>query len=416
MLKKQPGFTLISALTLAIGIGANTAIFSVINGVLLRSLAFHEPDRLYMLWADIPTSPLGIPEAPVTNADLPEWRASATSFEQLAAFQSNHADLSDGGDPERVGGVDVTVNLLPLSGNEMMNFIAIEGAEPAPRGKEQLAEDRVITPGYLGAVGMSLMSGRDFDATDGVGKPPVAIVNETLARWFFPSGDAIGKRIKWEYEDWRTIVGVVRDVRSQALERQALPQLYVPYAQSHHKHFEMTLAIRAGVAALPTLRSAIQRELKQLDAIVPVANYRTLPELLSETTVRPRFITLLLGLFAAAALMLTVIGLYGVVAYGVNQRTREIGIRMALGAQRQNILALVTGQGMRPAFVGVGVGMAGAFALTRLLAGQLYEIKPTDPATFGIVALGLVFVSLAACYIPARRAAKIDPMAALRND
>jgi len=804
MLVKQPGFTLIAALTLALGIGANTAIFSVVNGVLLRPLAFQDPDRLVMLWTDNPAWRLGFREIPATPADLPEWRATATSFERLAAFQSDPADLSDGDVPERVGGVDVSANLppllgvqpllgrnisaeeerpgrdrvaiisyalwqrrfggdaeilgktitvnraprmivgvmpegfhfpratemprvynlpekadlwtplardakfwesrtqrglivigrlkagvtqaqaqtemdnlaarqardypqthegwrvwltplfnqvvgqtrapllvllgavgfllliacsnvaslllaratarrremavraaigagrariirqllteslllatlggslglllgywgldvllsfvpptvprlqdisfdthvllftalisiltgvlfglvpawqtskvnlaealkdagrtnsagrgirshsmlvtaevalaavllvgavlmlqsfqrllavdpgfrpdgvatfevslprarypdggqraqfveqararlsglpgvrsvgaisnLPLSGNESMDSIAIEGREEAPRGKEPMAEDRAITPGYFEAMGMSLVSGRDFDGTDGAGKPLVAIVNETLVRRFFPAGDAVGKRIKWVLndKDWRTIVGVVRDVRGFALEAQARPQLYHPHAQSTYG--VMTIVARADATALPSLRSAIQEEFKRLDAALPVANFRTMPELVAKAVARPRFSAFLLGLFAATALALTLVGLYGVVAYGVNQRTREIGIRMALGARRQNVLALVIGQGMRPAFGGVGIGMVGAFGLMRLLAGQLYEIKATDPATFGVVSLGLLFVSLVACYAPARRAAKIDPMAALRAE
>jgi ABC-type antimicrobial peptide transport system permease subunit len=178
----------------------------------------------------------------------------------------------------------------------------------------------------------------------------------------------------------------------------------------------MAMVVRADAAALPSLRGTLLQEVKQLDAAQPIANFRTMPELVAKAVARPRFNTLLLGLFAAAALMLTAVGLYGVVTYGVNQRTREIGIRMALGAQRQSVLALVIRQGMRPAFAGVAIGMAGAFALTRLLAGQLYEIKATDPVTFGIVALGLLFVSGVACYLPARRATKIDPMVALRNE
>ncbi len=802
MLWKQPGFTLIAVLTLALGIGANTAIFSVINGVLLRPLAFHDPDRLVMLWTDNPAWQLGFHEIPATPADLNEWRARATSFEQLATFQSNPADLSDGGDPERVGGVDVAANLLPLlgvqpllgrhisaaeeqpgqdrvalisyalwqrrfggdaailgktitvnraprtvigvlpegfhfpratemplvynlperadlwmplardarfweqrtqrglivigrlkagvtqaqaqtemdslaarqarddpqthegwrvwltplfnqvvgqtrtpllvllgavgsllliacaniaslllaraaarrrelavraaigagrariirqllaeslllaalggslglllgygglavlllfipptvprlqgisldthvllftalislltgalfglvparqasqlnlaealkdagrtnsagsglrshrllvtaevalaavllvgavlmlqsfqrllavdpgfrpegvatfeitlprtrysdgaqraqffeqararlsslpgvravgaisnlplGGYESMDSIAIEGAAPVPRGKEPMAEDRAITPGYFGALGISLMSGRDFAATDGADKPLVAIINETLARQFFPGRDALGQRIKWVLndKDWRTIVGVVRDVRGFALEAQARPQLYHPHAQSPYSG--MAMAVRADATALPSLRSAIQQEFKQLDATLPLANYRTMPELVAKAVARPRFSALLLGLFAAAALLLTVVGLYGVVAYGVNQRTREIGLRLALGAQPQNVLALVIGQGMQPVGVGVGIGMISAFALTRLLASQLYEIKPTDPATFGLVALGLLCVALLACYLPARRAAKTDPMVALR--
>ena len=308
------------------------------------------------------------------------------------------------------------ISNLPLSGNESMDSIAIEGREEAPRGKEPMAEDRAITPGYFEAMGMSLVSGRDFVGTDGAGKPLVAIVNETLVRQFFPAGDAVGKRVRWVLndKDWRTIVGVVRDVRGFALEAQARPQLYHPHAQSPYG--VMTIVARADATALPSLRTAIQEEFKRLDAALPVANFRTMPELVAKAVARPRFSAFLLGLFAATALALTLVGLYGVVAYGVDQRTREIGIRMALGARRQNVLALVIGQGMRPAFVGVGIGMVGAFGLMRLLAGQLYEIKATDPATFGVVSLGLLFVSLVACYAPARRAAKIDPMAALRAE
>jgi predicted permease len=307
------------------------------------------------------------------------------------------------------------ISNLPLSGNENMGHIVIEGAAPAPPGIEPVAENRVITPGYLGAMGMSLLSGRDVEPADGSDRPPVALVNETLAGQFFPAGDAVGKRIKWTHEDnWRTIVGVVGDVRSHALETRARPQIYVPYAQN--PIYEMTMAIRADATAEPSLRRAIQQELKRLDTLLPAANYRTMPELVAKATARPRFSAVLLGLFAAVALVLTLVGLYGVVAYGVNQRTREIGIRLALGAQRRNVLALIINQGMRPALVGICIGMAGAFALMRLLANQLYEIKPTDPVTFGVVTFGLLSVSLVACYAPARRAAKIDPMVALHAE
>jgi ABC-type antimicrobial peptide transport system permease subunit len=204
-------------------------------------------------------------------------------------------------------------------------------------------------------------------------------------------------------------------VRGYALEVQARPQLYHPHAQSPWED-AMAMVLRADASALPSLRSAIHQEFKQLDAALPVANYRTMPELVAKAVARPRFTALLLGLFAATALLLTVVGLYGVVAYGVNQRTREIGIRMALGAQQQNVLALVIRQGMRPALFGLGIGIACAFVLMRLLASQLYEVKATDPVTFGLVAFGLLLISFAASYVPARRATKIDPMKALRYE
>jgi len=310
------------------------------------------------------------------------------------------------------------ISNLPLSGNENVTWIAIEGAAPIPRGKEPVAENRLITPRYFDAMGIDLVSGREFDATDDAGKPLVVIVNEALARQFFPAGDAIGKRIKRIMDDkqWRTIVGVVRDVRGYSLETQARPQLYHPLAQEPGEADEMTMAIRVDAAAMPSLRGAIQQEFKQLDAAVPIANFRTMQQLVTTATARPRFITLLLGLFAATALLLTVVGLYGVVAYGVNQRTREIGLRLALGAQPASVLALIIRQGMQPALAGLGIGIAGAFALMRLLASQLYEVRATDPATFAVVAAALLLIAFVACYLPARRAAMIDPMAALRQE
>jgi putative ABC transport system permease protein len=309
------------------------------------------------------------------------------------------------------------VSNLPLSSNESMNYFAVEGADPVPRGKEPLAESRTITPGYFEAMGIMVVSGRGFAASDRANEPLVAVINETLARQFFPSGDAVGKQIKWALGDegWRRIIGVVHDVRGFAMDVQPRPQIYHPHAQ-YTDEDAMAMVVRAEASAMPSLRESIQQELKHLDSALPVANFRTMPELVDSAVARPRFSALLLSLFAVTALLLTVVGLYGVVAYGVNQRTREIGIRMALGAQKSNVLALVIREGMQPALAGLGIGMLGAFALTGLLASQLYEVQATDPATFGLVAGGLLVIALAACYIPARRAMKIDPMNALRYE
>jgi len=342
------------------------------------------------------------------SARYPDGVKRGQFFEQMCAQLGN------------LPGVRATgaISDLPLAGNESVTWLSVEGASPVPRGKEPVAEDRVITPGYFEAMGVNRISGRDFDENDGLGKPPVVIVNETLARQFFPDGDALGKRIKrvLDDKDWSTIVGVVRDVRGYALDKQVRPQFYHPLAQEPSEADEMSLVLRVDAAALPSLRGAIQDEFKQFDAALPIANFRTMEQLVDRAVARPRFSTVLLVSFAATALLLTVVGLYGVVAYGVNQRTREIGIRMAMGAQQTNVLLLIIRQGMRPALIGLGIGIGGAFVLMRLLASQLYEVRATDPATFALVAFGLSIVAFVACYIPARRATRVDPMAALRHE
>ena len=347
------------------------------------------------------------------NVSLPSARYS-DDVKRGQFFEQIRAQLSNLPGVQAVG----AISDLPLSGNENVTFLAVEGAAPVPRGKEPIAEDRLITPGYFEAMGVKRINGRDFDANDGLNKPLVVIVNETLARQFFLDGDAVGKRIKrvLDDKDWGTIVGVVRDVRGYALDKQVRPQFYHPLAQEPGEADEMSLALRVDAAALPSLRGAIQQEFKQFDAALPIANFRTMEQLVDKAVARPRFSTVLLVSFAVTALLLTVVGLYGVVAYGVNQRTREIGIRMALGARQTSVLLLIIRQGMKPALIGLSIGIAGACVLMRLLASQLYEVHATDPATFVLVALGLLMIALVACYIPARRATRVDPMAVLRHE
>ena len=339
------------------------------------------------------------------------WARYPDNAQRAQFYQQAQARLRSLPGVQHVG----AISRLPLSSSENMNYIAIEGAEPARRGQEPLAEDRLITPGYFDAMGVRVVSGRDFNEVDGTNKSLVAIVNETLARKFFPHGNAIGKRIKWVLDDkeWRTIVGVVRHVRGHAIEVKPRPQLYYPFAESPLED-EMSFAVRTDGSGLPSLRQAIQQELKQLDPTIPVANFRMMPELLTRAVARPRFSSLLLSLFAALALLLAFVGLYGVMAHGVTQRTREIGIRMAVGAKRSNVLAMIIRQGMRPVLVGMVVGLGAALAFTRVLASQLYEVSPTDSGTFALVAIGLFTVAFTACYIPARRATQIDPVKTLR--
>ena len=202
-------------------------------------------------------------------------------------------------------------------------------------------------------------------------------------------------------------------MRSYGLEVKPRPQIYTTVEQNTDN--DMTLVVRAETMPAASLERAIRHEMKSLDPALPLANFRTMESLVANAVARPRFNTFLLGLFAATALLLTAVGLYGVVAYATSQRTREIGIRIALGARGRNVLALVIRQGMLPALIGLAAGVAGALALTRLLANQLYEVKATDPLTFLGVTAVLLLVALAACFLPARRAAKTDPTVVLRH-
>ena len=324
---------------------------------------------------------------------------------------------------ERLGNIPgvrlaAAISNLPLGEVESLSYLFVEGT-PQSAEKAPLVEDRKITPGYFATMGVPLLRGRDFTDNDGPGQPNACIINDTLARKFFSGADPIGKRLKMTRTDeperpWFTIVGIAGDVRSYGLDVKPRPQIYTTIEQNTDNY--MTLIVRADTLPAKALEGTIRAEMKSLDPTLPVANFRTMERLVSNAVARPRFSTFLLGLFAATALALTMVGLYGVVAYAVNQRTREIGIRIALGAGQRRILALIVRQGMFPALVGLAIGVAGALALTRLLANQLYEIRSTDPLTFLFVITVLLLVALAACYMPARRAAKVDPMEALRYE
>ncbi len=310
------------------------------------------------------------------------------------------------------------ISNLPLGGSENMQFFFVEGAAVPAGGQGPLAENRRVTPGYFQTLGVKLVRGRDFNDSEASDQPRVCVINETLARAFFPLADPIGKRLKLGNpgadQPWVTVVGVARDVRGYTLEMKPRPEFYVPFGQDTQN--EMTFVVRAAPASAASVEKAIRSEMKALDPALPLANFHTMDGLLSNAVARPRFTTFLLDLFAGTALMLTLVGLYGVVAYGVSQRTRELGIRTALGAQRLDLLALVITQGMRPALAGLALGVAGAFGLTRFLASQLFEINPTDPVTLTVVSLVLAVVAFLACWVPARRAARVDPMVALRTE
>jgi putative ABC transport system permease protein len=265
-------------------------------------------------------------------------------------------------------------------------------------------------------MGIQLVKGRAFTDQDSEASQKVLIINEAMARRDWPGEDPIGRRICFDREKdqqiWREVVGVVRDVRHIGLEAEPVPQMYLPYLQITTPF--TALVLRA--ANQQSVAEAVRSEILALDRDQPVYNIRPMKQLVAESASRSRFTMLLLALFATLALLLAMMGIYGVMSYSVTERLREIGIRQALGAQVSDVLRLVIGQGMKMTLAGAGIGLAGAFALTRWMKTLLFEVSATDPITFALIPLLLVLVALGACFVPARRATKIDPIHALRYE
>ncbi|HYL84587.1 MAG TPA: ABC transporter permease [Candidatus Angelobacter sp.] len=309
---------------------------------------------------------------------------------------------------------------IPLGGNYVDHSFVIDGRPPLTVGSEPEAQTLSVMGDYFQVMRIPLRAGRDFTALDREGQPLVAIVNEEMVREFFPRENPVGARIHWARDEgpphWMTIIGVVGDVKHSGLNQPTDPAVYTPFSQNDEawRRF-MTLAIRARDAS-PGLVEEVKNQVWSLDSQIPVSDVHTMEELMAVSLAQQRFNMLLLGHFAALALILAAVGIYGTMAHAVNQRTHEIGIRTALGAQRRDVLRLVMGDGAKIALFGIVIGIAGALALTRLMASLLFEVKPTDPATFAGVAILLSIVALAACWIPARRAMRTDPMVALRYE
>src|SRR5690348_5715958 len=313
---------------------------------------------------------------------------------------------------------------VPLDGSENVNNIFAEDHTYAQGKLPPFRHLVFISPGFLQTMGTPILAGRDFTWTETYNKLPVALISENFAReyWGSPAG-ALGKRIRISaVDDWRQIIGVVADVRDQGMNRPARPAVYWPIMV---KNFQSrpsqvvraaTFVVRSSLTGTPNLMNQIRQAVWSVDAKLPLAGVRTMNELYRNSMARTSFTLVMLGIAGAMALLLGAIGLYGVIAYSVSQRTREIGIRMALGAQRRDLLKLVLNEGMLVVLMGIGVGIAASFALTRFLSGLLYGVTATDPLTFASVACLLAFVALAACYIPARRAMRVDPLVALRYE
>ncbi len=313
---------------------------------------------------------------------------------------------------------------LPLNGCGTI-AIQIEGGRNAGGETPQAICQTWQVGNYFQTLGIPLLKGRSFTLEDRIDGQPVAIVSETAGRQFWPGQDPIGKRIRWGvYTPWQTIVGIVGDVNDEPLGQPVQMHVYRPYLQMADLFFEdsrfgevrsMNLTVRSQTDPA-SLTSAVIGQIHSLDPDLAVAHIRTMAQVISSSVAGPRFNALLLGVFAGVALFLAAIGIYGVMAYAVTQQTHELGIRLALGAQPRNVLHLVLRRGVRLAGVGATFGVAAALALTRLMAGLLYDVSATDPVTFSCVVILLLAIALLACYVPARRAMRVDPMVALRYE
>jgi putative ABC transport system permease protein len=319
-----------------------------------------------------------------------------------------------------VTGVGIT-STLPFGGGWSTGSFAVEGYQPPPNKPGPWGDQRVVSPGFFTALKVPLIKGRTFTEQDGASGPQVVVVDEEMVRRYWPNVDPIGKRITFNNPQrdtsitWITVVGVVGHTKHEGLDAENRVQLYFPYRAPDAVGGFMGFAVRTNgdpTRMLPAVRSA----LRSIDADVPIANVATMDANIAASMGQRRFAMLLLGLFAAMAVVLASIGIYGVMSYSVTQRAHEIGIRMALGAARRNVLGMVMKQGLLLVGIGVAIGLAGAFGLTRLIASQLFGVRPSDPSTFLGVAITLVGVAALATFIPAMRATRVDPVVALRDE
>ncbi|MEP6706890.1 MAG: ABC transporter permease [Pyrinomonadaceae bacterium] len=303
---------------------------------------------------------------------------------------------------------------LPLTLNLSGSDFRIEGHPEPQAGKEMIINTRSVSPGYFGALGIRLIKGRDFSDRDKSDAPAAAIINDDLARSYFPGEDPIGKRITFDDGGaWMSIVGIIADVKQLGLDSSAKPEVYFPYLQVASP--SMSVVVRTASNPL-SLAAPVKSQIQAIDKDLPIDDAKTMQQLLAESISGRRFNMMLLTVFAVVALVLAIVGIYGVMSYTVTQRTHEIGIRVAVGAQPRDVFRMVIGQGMMLAMIGVALGLVGAFGLTRLMTSMLFGVEPTDPATFVSIAGLLTGVALLACYIPGRRATKIDPLVALRYE
>lgn len=379
------------ALSLVLLVGAGLMIQSFLR---LRSV-------------DVGLNPKGVATASVTLPRLkyPEKPQRAVFFKQLMEQVT------------AIPGVEAAAGTttVPLSGGGWGRSLTVEGHPVLSVGQAPMIQHTVVTPNYFRTMGITLLSGRDFTGADTAGAPLVTIIDERLAREYWPNESPIGKRVRFgppeDNEPWHTVIGVVRAVRHERMQEDTRKSVYLPHQQMPVNG----MSVVARTSGNPrTLAPSIRRVVNQMDADIPVSKTPTMEEVMAESVWQPRLYTTLFAVFGVGAMVLALIGIYGVMAYLVVTRTHEIGVRMALGATARNVFGLIVGRGMKLTIIGVLLGIVGAYGLTRLIRGLLFNVSTTDPVTFTLISLLLVLAAFVACYIPARRATKVNPLVALR--
>jgi len=312
-------------------------------------------------------------------------------------------------------GIESATLSVSLPGFEgWTNDIAPEGQAPLQPGELINVDWAIVSADYFKTMRIPILKGRTFTRDEDAEGKPVLLIDENLARRFWPNEEAVGKHVKYDSPTWHEVIGVVKEVKIYGSESKPLIKIYTPMGRAAPRL--ATLSVRATNSDPQSLVASISREIHSLDKDLPVTEIASLEGLLAREVSTKRFNTGLLSIFAALALMLAAIGVYGVTSYTVAQRTHEVGIRMAIGAQKSDVLKLFMLEGLKLVLAGIAIGMAAAFALTRLIASLLFGVSPTDGTTFALVAVALLGVALLACYIPARRATKVDPLVALRYE
>jgi ABC-type antimicrobial peptide transport system, permease component len=303
---------------------------------------------------------------------------------------------------------------LPGLATGWQNDISPEPYNPINPGEEINVDWAIVSSDFFDTMRIPILQGRAFTSQESESEAKVVLVDENLARQFWPDGDALGKHIKYNGPMPHEIIGIVGNVKHYGSEALPRIKIYTPLGWGHLNN--ATLSLRLTGADTPAILEAVTREVQSLEKDLPVTEVATFDEILVRVASPRRFNTVLLSLFAAIALLLAAVGIYGVMSYTVVQRTHEVGIRLALGAQVSDVLRLVVGEVMKLVVIGTAIGLVSAFALTQLMRSILYKITATDPQTFSLISLLLLVVALVACYIPARRATRVDPMEALRQE